>query len=287
MKKILIFLILFVLTIASVSAYRSIESIYTPKATMISQWNQICAQHSNVCYSYNIGKTILGKNIPIYIIGQKGQPTTLITTYIHGWEDAGSELLFLFANETMNTNLLANNRIIILPVINIDSTARTNARRTDLDGSKVCYGVDINRNFVSNWNLATSTLKCAKYPDDYKGYAPLSEPEAQAIDLAISTYRPKVFLDVHMGGSPRLTGFKKTTVSTKIINYYKNTSNFYPTSYEEKYATAASQGNKYNATSFSMEILPSAQIPDTKQELIKQYYAEFKKVMMAVTIGSN
>ncbi|CAK0788216.1 unnamed protein product [Prorocentrum cordatum] len=67
------------------------------------------------------------------------------------------------------------------------------------NGGGSCPGVDLNRNWDSDWNGASSTSlnPCS---DIYVGSSPQSEPESQAIDALILEAQATVFLDLHSYG---------------------------------------------------------------------------------------
>jgi secreted trypsin-like serine protease len=67
------------------------------------------------------------------------------------------------------------------------------------NGGSSCAGVDLNRNWDSDWNGAASTSinPCS---DVFVGSSPLSEPESQAVDALIQEAEATVFLDLHSYG---------------------------------------------------------------------------------------
>lgn len=69
----------------------------------------------------------------------------------------------------------------------------------------VCVGVDLNRNFDSNWSLHSSNVVCS---DVFHGREAFSEPETQIVRDIIEEHidRLELFLDIHSFGSMILYG---------------------------------------------------------------------------------
>jgi len=143
---------------------------------------------------------------------------------IHPGETGGAIQLHILSSMLQNNvDLLEKVGLVVLPVVNADSRAvqvagwpgyiRKNMRGKNLpveDGvpsldlfeQNGC--VDLNRNFDANWE--TVVYKYNFSTDDpngntYRGEAPFSEPELCAVTNLMSRYRPKVFFDIHQGGS--------------------------------------------------------------------------------------
>lgn len=116
----------------------------------------------------------------------------------HGWEDYGTEVFYHYCKWLLTSNnptakeILAHNRTLIIPIVNMDSVVRENANYTQCK-----YGVDLNRNFVSGW-VSTS---CGQYPNSYHGKIAGSEPEVQAVRSQMATYKPAFYLCTHVGAS--------------------------------------------------------------------------------------
>lgn len=69
-----------------------------------------------------------------------------------------------------------------------------------------CFGVDLNRNFDSDWGTASSNFVCA---EDYHGAGAFSEPEAAALrDILLEEAgRIELYIDFHSFGSMVLYGY--------------------------------------------------------------------------------
>lgn len=126
-----------------------------------------------------IGRSVAGRPITAEIYGQ-GEQTVLIIATIHGNEAAGTPLVRKLGTYLLdNPEIIADMRVIIVPVANPDGMAanrRTNGR-----------GVDLNRNFPA-WNYSATRNH---------GASPLSEPESKALHDLIVKYAPKRIISIH------------------------------------------------------------------------------------------
>lgn len=97
--------------------------------------------------------------------------------------------------------LVGKRVVLIVPVVNPDGYNHTwttyrlwrKNRRQNSDGTR---GVDLNRNYAKGWGGAGSSGNPGS--DTYRGTAPFSEPEMQAVrNLALSTPNLAGFVDFH------------------------------------------------------------------------------------------
>jgi hypothetical protein len=142
--------------------------------------------------------------------GKPDRPGLLITSVVHGneWENCLGLIRFAryLAEEPNQTALdLSRYRITLVPVMNpsgYEMNTRQNARK-----------VDLNRNGDLDWETirGEETAQTGKYGPgayDWKGDAPLSEPEAQTYRRICESGRFFAFLDVH--GNVSGTGYNKS-----------------------------------------------------------------------------
>ncbi|XP_075982294.1 carboxypeptidase B-like [Anticarsia gemmatalis] len=116
--------------------------------------------------------------------------------------------------DVTESDLLENLDWIIIPVVNPDGYTWTHSnarfwrknRRTGLMAGDFCIGVDLNRNFNSQWSTASSSNVCA---DDFHGPGAMSEPETRAIANLLATFTTRIalFFDIHSFGSMILYGW--------------------------------------------------------------------------------
>lgn len=109
-------------------------------------------------------------------------------------------LLENYGTDTLVTRLVDHSEIWIVPMINPDghqysvTTDRLwrKNRRNNGDGT---FGVDLNRNYSYQWGGAGSSGDT--YSEIYRGPAPFSEPETQAVRDFLQKISPKVLISYH------------------------------------------------------------------------------------------
>ena len=171
--------------------------LFHPKDEFIGMWESLAQRHPSKMVAEIIGKSYENRDILMFKIGNPNGGIVLFDGCIHGFEDLGSEVFYLYAKwllESGDVNalkILGGNYTLIVPIVNRDSGERQNR-----DFATCSYGVDLNRNFTAGWvaNVCNST--------DYHGTGLLSEPEAQALYNVMNSYRPKLYLSTHYAGAP-------------------------------------------------------------------------------------
>ena len=205
-------LILLVLIIAIPANVKPIyanrtSSVYTSREQMIAQWKELCDVHPQWASYESIGKSIKGKDIWLFKIGTPSGGRIMYDGQGHGSEDGGTELLFKFckwlleSNEPLANHILRYNYHLIIPILNVDTTARQNMRRQYVleNGTiNVPYGVDLNRNGIYRWGQSGSVDPNDNY--SYSGLYGGSEPETMAYHNAAGEYRPDIYVNTHNGG---------------------------------------------------------------------------------------
>ena len=183
-----------------------------------AEWDAVYADlalaiPSLVTPAATLGVTLEGRPIHAVCLGVScsaaagsAAPALLLTSLIHSREPLGALVNLQFAaslvarasesGDVGAAALLSTRRLIIVPNVNpdgysfnIDATnqqrkldmQRKNRRDTCPRGSYLDTGVDLNRNFNFKWDFddgGSSPNACA---EDYRGPAPLSEPESSAL----------------------------------------------------------------------------------------------------------
>lgn len=167
----------------------------------------------------SIGQTLEGRTIwGVRISGNTGSgatlPCALFTSLHHAREPEGMMVLIYFlwyvleqygADEEI-TSLLDSREIYVVPVVNPDGyfhNMSTNPgggglwrknRRANGDGS---FGVDLNRNYGFQWGYDGIGSSPLMNDNDYRGAAPFSEPETQAIRDLCQRKKPACALNYH------------------------------------------------------------------------------------------
>ncbi|MEP0861962.1 MAG: T9SS type A sorting domain-containing protein [Ignavibacterium sp.] len=183
-----------------------LDSMYTLYPNIITQ-------------KFQIGTSVQGR--PIYAVKisdnpnvNEDEPQIQFNALIHAREPQGMMtimyymyyLLENYGTDPEVTYLVNNREIYFIPCINPDGyeyNRQTNPngggmwrknRRQNGDGS---YGVDLNRNFGYMWGINNSGSSGTPSSDTYRGTAPFSEPETQAIRDFTNSKTFKTTLNYH------------------------------------------------------------------------------------------
>lgn len=191
------------------AGYGSVEAVH-------AELRQLGQAYPNLVQVVEIGKSVEGRAILAAKITAKpaeNLPAVRITGGTHARELAPVELmrnltktlLEGYGKDVAISKLLDTRQVWIVPVVNPDGRVRVeggsamwrkNARPLGMGAT----GVDINRNADDHWDQGDSS----KFSDAFRGTAPFSEPETQAIrDLAVKV-RFKASFDVHCYGGMML-----------------------------------------------------------------------------------
>lgn len=174
--------------------------VYAPKSEQIALCENLASLHPSIMKSEIIGYTVLNRPIRMYRIGNPQGGKVLFDGQIHGGSDISTWVLYYYAKwlaesgDPVANDILQKNCTLIVPIVNVDMDTRKNAR-----GGSYSTGVDLNRNFVYNWQNGGSTTPSDDY---YRGPSPASEPETQAMINLFNTEGPKFYLNMHNWGGP-------------------------------------------------------------------------------------
>lgn len=193
---------------------------YPDYATFIAGLKALATSYPQLVSYETIGKTVLNQDILMFAIGNRSGGVVLFDGALHGWESGGSQLLYFYANwlltssDALAQSILAKTYTLIVPVVNVDdySLNRTNA-----------HGVDLNRNFASDWRYGGSTDPTSQ---DYRGPSPLSEPESQALSGVFRGRKPNAYVNIHDGDGEMIyaSSFTNSTYLSSVISKIKSIS---------------------------------------------------------------
>jgi hypothetical protein len=187
---------------------------------MVAALDSIHNEHPNITTAKtSIGTSVEGRTIWAMKISDnpdvdEDEPEVFYNGVIHACEPISIEVLLYFISYLTNnygtdsvvTNIIDNRELWFVPIINPDGyvynqTTNPNGggswrknRRDNGDGS---YGVELNRNFGYKWgydNYGSSPNTSHPY---YRGIAPFSEPETQAIRDFINSHDFIISMDYH------------------------------------------------------------------------------------------
>jgi len=200
--KILLLILLVVLIhkTSFVPITSAVQGLYRDYDTFIVAFKSLANAYPALATYETIGRTAQNRDIIMFKIGNPTGGRVLFDGAIHGEESLSGELLYFYAKWLLTSNDLLANKILtkcctlLIPALNPDTynKCRRNAN-----------GVDLNRNFATNWAHAGSPN-----PDrwDYRGLAPLSEPESQAMVKVFLDLKPQIYVNLHHGGGQGLVG---------------------------------------------------------------------------------
>jgi hypothetical protein len=184
--------------------------------------DELATRHSDVCRLEQVGTSVQGRvlwalKISDNVDADEEEPVVYIEGGIHGSEWLATEVSLRIAAhlcQGYSTDPEVAGRvdeleIWVIPLANPDGHVRVEGKEfihaeivkgrknaAELDGTD-CVGVNLNRNFDYHWQEGGSTDPC---DHQYRGPAPFSEPEAQALrDLCLAN-PPAIALHYHTWG---------------------------------------------------------------------------------------
>jgi hypothetical protein len=142
-----------------------------------------------------IGYSVSGRPIEVYTFGN-GKKQRMIVAGIHG----GYEWNTIALADELITHIYNNPQIIpkdvtlyILRNLNPDGDARDHG----YDGRVNDHGVDLNRNFPTNWAAEWDRDGCWDYGPSIGGTGPSSEPETRALVSFLQMHKIEALISYH------------------------------------------------------------------------------------------
>jgi hypothetical protein len=178
---------------------------YHTHEEIIDMFRKECEKFPSKTEYMSIGKTTNNNDIWAFRFGNPKGGKIIIDGCLHGWEDLGTELTYVWIKWLMESNdplakkILKNNCWIVIPVVNFDSYERGNADHNLCSG-----GVDLNRNFIHGWQFVEA---CKGDYNTSHGATAASEKETQVIRAFMEANKPSgnkkaVYINTHYGGGP-------------------------------------------------------------------------------------
>lgn len=178
---------------------------YRSHDEIIGMFRKLCDKFPGLSTFKSLGKTTENNDIWAFSFGNPEGGRIIIDGCLHGWEDMGSEVAYIWikwlleSDDPVAKRILGENCWTVIPVINYDTYDRGNKNH------KVCSGgVDLNRNFVRNWEYVP---ECKGDWGTSHGEFAGSEKETQVIREFLESNKPdserkSVYLNTHYGGGP-------------------------------------------------------------------------------------
>jgi len=154
-----------------------------------------------------IGYSVSGRPIEVYSFGN-GERQRMIVAGIHGGYEWNTIALAdeLIQHIYENPNIIPSDMTLyILRNLNPDGDARDHG----IEGRVNDHGVDLNRNFPTNWSATWDRAGCWNFGPSTGGTGPASEPETRALMGFLQSRRVEMLVSYHSaalgifpGGSP-------------------------------------------------------------------------------------
>lgn len=142
-----------------------------------------------------IGHSVSGRPIEVYTFGN-GKKQVMMIAGIHGGYEWNTIALAdeLIEHIVKNPDeIMPDTTVYILRNLNPDGDARDHG----YDGRVNDHGVDLNRNFPTNWAATWDRGGCWNYGPTTGGTGPGSEPETQAVMNFLKTHKVKNLISYH------------------------------------------------------------------------------------------
>ena len=192
--------------------------------------NQILQLQEEGLEIFNVGKSVLGKNILATHVGEYSGTQIVIQAGIHAREYITSLLLVEQARYLHNTQQITNGGIYFIFLTNPDGaeialdgidivdceTTRNyliSANNGNLDFTKYKANinlVDLNTNFNANWGQGSQNLFCPA-TENFVGFYPESEREVQNLINFTLKNKPLLTISYHTKGNVIYYGFEGQT----------------------------------------------------------------------------
>ena len=190
----------------------------------------------------SIGQSVQGKDIPVLVVGNPSAANQiLIHAGIHGREYMNPNIVMMQVESMLanpgtvydgqtNAQWMADSCFHIIPMVNPDGITISQTKSCSSDVLAICTlnlvsssnlsnylmlwkananGVDLNLQFPSGWNEQQSVSKPAG--SDYKGDAPMKEPEVLALSAYTQGHSFDITISYHSTGNDIYVEFPLAT----------------------------------------------------------------------------
>ncbi|WP_022893798.1 M14 family metallopeptidase [Agromyces subbeticus] len=190
------------------------------------------AAHPTIAELEVIGQTVMGQDITAVRVTKNPartkdgkRPATVFMGAQHAREWITPEMVRRLLDQVLNgygsdpkiTELVNSTEMWFIPVANPDGYDftfeedqrlwRKNLRDNNGDGiTTVGDGVDLNRNYPTRWGYDNEGSSPNPASDTYRGPAPASEPETQALDSLFDRITPEFLINYHSAAELLLHG---------------------------------------------------------------------------------
>jgi len=187
--------------------------LYHTYAEIDTELHQLAAAHPQIAQVSSIGKSLEGRElwaikISDNVAQNEPESTVVFLGAHHAREWISVDVPFLLAKQLLNqydtdataTRLVNQSEIWIVPMVNPDGhqyavTSQRLWRKNRRNNGDGTFGVDLNRNYSYQWGGPGSSGDT--FSDTYRGAAPFSEPETQAVRDFLQQNRPSALVSYH------------------------------------------------------------------------------------------
>jgi hypothetical protein len=199
--------------------YNVYHSFDEPVTGIRAQLHKLAATYPKLAQLNVFGKSIQGRQLLALRLTservKEAKPQVLFLATHHAREWVATEtamrlikyLTSMYGSDPRVTNLLDTTEVWVVPVANPDGYQytftterlwRKNLRDNNGDGQiAIGDGVDLNRNFDSNWGHDNEGSSPIPVDETYRGPAPNSEPETQAVIDLVQSQNFEFILSYH------------------------------------------------------------------------------------------
>lgn len=215
---------------------------YTSPKEISSIFQNIAKKHSftqwiDIAKKFNNGTSIEGRPIHALRINYKpneNKPSILIVSCHHARELITPEIAIHLAKTLVSgvnqrnskiTKWLETYDIWIIPVLNVDGHEfvwkKNNMwRKNRRSLSNGLFGVDLNRNYDLGWDTQGGESYAGS--ETYRGSAPFSEPETQALKKLSEAMKFAKVLDFHSSGQEVLIHYSRLPMPAAMQKFIEN-----------------------------------------------------------------
>lgn len=187
--------------------------LYHTYAEIDAELHALANSHPTIAEVTSIGKSIQQRDLWAIKISDnvsqdEEEPVVVLLGCHHAREWISVDVPFLiakylvenYASDTLVARLVNNAEIWIAPMVNPDGhqysvTSDRLWRKNRRNNGNGTYGVDMNRNYSYQWGGPGSSGDT--YSEIYRGPAPFSEPETQALRDFMQRMSPKAMISYH------------------------------------------------------------------------------------------
>jgi predicted deacylase len=157
------------------------------------------AQRGAVIGTRVLGKSVQGRKIVAWHLGEPGKPKVVLMSAMHGNERAPRQILQALRDGAPIHGI----NLWVVPTYNPDGAAAGTRKNA--------HGVDLNRNFPYKWVDLDGNYE--------SGRKPASEPETRAMMRFLSDIRPRWILSFHQPLHGVDTDTKRPTFARKVARH--------------------------------------------------------------------